>query len=38
MAPGLQVSPNLLNALLEILSARGYQSNQIFIADRDLNH
>ena len=37
MAPGLQVSPNLLNALLEILSARGYQSNQIFIADRDLN-
>ena len=36
LAPGLQVSPDLLNALLKILSARGYQSNQIFIADRDL--
>ena len=37
MAPGLQVSPKLLDALLEILSARGYKSNQIFIADRDLS-
>jgi len=34
-APGLQVSPFLVNALLELLSSRGYRNEQIFLVDRD---
>ena len=34
-APGLQVSPFLVNALLEFLSSRGYRNEQIFLVDRD---
>ncbi|MDG0963713.1 MAG: hypothetical protein P8P49_06970 [Opitutales bacterium] len=34
-APGLQVSSLLVDALLDILSTRGYKKNQIFLVDRD---
>jgi len=34
-APGLQVSSLLVDALLNILSTRGYQKDQIFLVDRD---
>ena len=36
-APGLYVSKKLLNSLLDILSSRGYDTNNIFIVDRDLD-
>jgi hypothetical protein len=35
-APGLQVSPALVDALLLLLKKRGYQENQVFLADQDL--
>jgi hypothetical protein len=34
-APGHQVSTELLNALLDFLSGRGFRSDQIMIVDRD---
>ena len=35
-APGLQVSPVLVDALLLFLKGRGYRDDQVFIADYDL--
>ena len=35
LAPGLQVSKELVHALLEMLSSRGYRSDQVFLVDRD---
>ncbi len=34
-APGLKVSPLLIDALLDFLSGRGYDKRQIFLVDRD---
>lgn len=35
LAPGLQVSPKLVDALLEILRLRGFQKSQIVLVDYD---
>ena len=35
-APGLQVSPVLVDALLLFLKGRGYRNDQVFVADHDL--
>ena len=35
LAPGLQVSPKLVDALLEILRLRGYQKSEIVLVDFD---
>lgn len=37
-APGLQVSPALVEGLLLLLKKRGYQENQVFLADLDLQN
>ena len=35
LAPGLQVSKEFVNAMLEMLSERGFRSDQIFLVDRE---
>lgn len=35
-APGLQVTPMLVDGLLRLLKERGYRNEQVFIADHDL--